>query len=442
MAGAAADRELTTRFAIASGTDDAAIRRLLRENPMRGAVSMAFAREPCYFDGADIAGGEDQTIAAFDNGRLACVGRCTRRESWVNGRATRTGYLAELRLDTAACGRFRIVRDGYEFFREQQRDDPAEFYFTSIAADNARARRLLESGARGLPRYDFLAGLDTLLIAVPRGLRRHALQVERATPRRIPDMVRVLNSQRRQLAAVWTRERLLALERHGLPLDRFLLALDGGEVVACGAVWDQRAFRQTVIRGYSRPLALMRPLVNFAGRILGTPRLPVVGSALAHAFLSPLGFADGAEALLPDFVAASFPLAAQCGAEFLTLAVPSDDPRLPALRRCFSTRTWTSRLYQVCWPEMCRNAATQQSPGQAPKARSSGSRSETGEALKGLDIGDAHPELVVPHFQCSSRDDADPGRRSSLARPGLCCAAPLGLPRALRGPFLPDVALL
>ena len=352
MAGAAAVRELSTRFAVATRADDAAIRRLLRENPMRGAVSVGFEREPDYFRGADLAGGEDQTIVARDGARLVCMGRCTKRECWVEGRKTRVGYLAELRLDAAARGRFGILRGGYEFFRELHRDDPAALYFTSIAADNDRARRLLENGARGLPAYAFLAELDTLLAAVPCRPRAARLSVEVATPERVPDLLRVLNGhgRRHQLAAVWTAENLRALAQHGLPLDRFLLAMEGGEVIACGALWDQRGFRQTVIRGYSRALAVARPFVNLASRILGTPRLPRAGSVLAHAFLSPLAFAEGAEAMLPDFIAAFLPLAARSGVGFLTLALPTNDPRLPALRRRFSTRTWRSRLYRVAWP--------------------------------------------------------------------------------------------
>ena len=81
-----------------------------------------------------------------------------------------------------------------------------------------------------------------------------------------------------------------------------------------------------------------------------SPYLPRAGSVLSHAFLSPLAFVSGAESLLADFIEAFFPLAADVGAEFLTLALPATDARLPALRRRFSTRTWRSRLYRVDWP--------------------------------------------------------------------------------------------
>ncbi|HEV7406628.1 MAG TPA: hypothetical protein VGO11_27000 [Chthoniobacteraceae bacterium] len=353
MAGQVADRELTgVRFARATETDEAGIRRLLRENPMPGAISLTLEREPDYFRGADLAGAGDETIVAVENERVICMGRCSTRLAWVNGRATRVGYLAELRLDAAAHGRFALLRDGYRFFAEQ-RDPAVELHFTSIAADNERARRLLERGVRGLPRYSYLADLATVLIAVPRHPRAPALRVQPATAEDIPEIVRLLNehARRHQLAAVWSAEMLTGLERHGLPLRDFSLVKDGGALVACGALWDQRAFRQTVIRGYSRRLAVLRPWMNAASRLFDTPRLPPASAALAHAFLSPLALARDADPLLPDLVAAFFPQAAARGLEFVTLALPASDPRLPALRRAFTTQTWQSRLYRVDWPE-------------------------------------------------------------------------------------------
>ena len=352
MAGTIADRELNraVRFAVAGDTDEAAIRRLLRENPMRGAVSVSFEREPDYFRGADLAGGVDQTIVAYEHHHIVCMGRCTQRECWVDGRATPVGYLAELRLDSSARRRFAIVRDGYRFFRELQ---SGTRHFTSIASGNQRARRLLEGGARGMPAYGFLGELVTLLIAVPRRPRLPGLRVELATTAHIPALLRVLNQhgQRHQLATVWTAEGLHSLARHGLPLERFLIAMDGAEIIACGALWDQRKFRQTVVQRYEGVLGLARPLLNVSNRILGRPSLPPPGTGLAQAFLSPLALAERTGALLPELVEAFFPLASASGAEWLTLALPAGDTRLKVLRRRFTTRAWPSRLYRVSWPE-------------------------------------------------------------------------------------------
>jgi hypothetical protein len=134
-----------------------------------------------------------------------------------------------------------------------------------------------------------------------------------------------------------------------LPLREFLLVRENGVLLACGALWDQRAFRQTVIRGYSRRLSAARPWINAASRLLGTPRLPPVDAPLAHALLSPL--AVGRNANLPELVAAFLPPAAARGLDFVTLALPASDPRLPPLRRRFTTQTWRSRLYRVDFPD-------------------------------------------------------------------------------------------
>ena len=157
MAGTTLDRQLTTAgtarvpFALATPADDADIRRLLRENPMPGQITLTLEREPDYFADAGLPGTEKQTIVANEGGRVVCMGNCSIRERFVNGQPRRVGYLGGLRLDARAAGRFDILRRGYEFFRELQADRPADFYFTSIAADNAPARKFLERGLPGMP---------------------------------------------------------------------------------------------------------------------------------------------------------------------------------------------------------------------------------------------------------------------------------------------------
>jgi hypothetical protein len=312
----------------------------------------------------NLAGGEDRTIVAYADSRLVCMGRCTQRECWLNGESKTVGYLGELRLEGSERGRFGILRDGYRFFHAIERDRPADLYFTSIADDNHRARGLLEAGVRGLPRYEFLAGLDTVLIAVRRRARRAKLRVETPTAEHLPELLQVLNDHacRHELAAVWTAERLAALQAHGLPAQRFRAVMDGGRIVACGALWDQRDFRQTVIRGYAPLLAAARPFLNSIGRLWGMPKLPKPHSVLPHAFLSPFAFARGAEALLPDLIEAFFPLAAEAGVEYLTVALPSTDGRMVSLCRRFSTRTWRSRLYRVTWPDLPGSSITRHAP--------------------------------------------------------------------------------
>lgn len=374
MAGTVVDGELTgaavsgsSRYALATPVDDVAIRRLLRSNPMRGTISLSFEREPDYFRGAQLAGAADQTIVAYDRDRLVCMGRCTIRQCWLDGKIRRVGYLGELRLDASAATRVDILRAGYRFFHELQRRDPPDFQFTSIAADNLRARRLLECGLRGFPRYTFMADFVTVVIQTKdRHPLSHLLQQRGRTllQRRVKDnppclqsatadeIVEFLNRKGRctNLAAVWTPERLLGLSSHGLPLDRIRVQRVGGRIVACAALWDQRSFRQTVIRDYSPVLRWTRPLYNVAATWLRQPRLPPPNATLSHGLVSPLALAASGEAMLPDFLRALVALAAQVGLEYVTLGFAADDPRLELVRKNFASRSYPSRLYRVTWP--------------------------------------------------------------------------------------------
>ncbi len=353
------------QFRVATADDDAAIRRLLRENPMPGEITLSFEREPDYFLGAKAGTADDRTIVAFENGRLICLGRCSVRPRFVNGEVRRVGYLSDLRLDAAAQGRFDVLRRGYQFFHELQGDNPADFYFTSIAADNARSIRFLERGLPGMPAYDWLADFVTLLVPVPRGavMRRRRAHSARArleanrcdcvsgTERSGAEIVACLNAQAKQhpLAAAWTASDLQSFRKLGLTPADFRLVLEGTKVVAAAALWDQRGFKQTVIRGYSPKLALSRRYLNFAAALFGTPGLPALGSTLAHGFLSPLAVDAARGELLLALVEQALADAADRGLDFITIGFASDDPRLALLRSHFRCREYRSRLYQVSW---------------------------------------------------------------------------------------------
>ena len=357
MVGTPADGQLVARsararsgirFAVASRADDAAIRRLLRENPMRGSVTLTLEREPDYFLGANLGGGEDRVIVAFEGNQLLCMGRCTTRDAWLNGQVRRVGYLAELRLDARAQGRFDVLRGGYRFFQELHETDPADFYFTSIAADNERARRLLERGLPGLPRYEHIGNLTTLLVSTrTSGATRLTL-----SPIASDELVTFLNAtaSRNQLSVSWTKERIGALASHDLPIASFGALRKDGAIVAAAGFWDQRRFRQTIVRGYSPALNIARPFINSVGGVFGFRPLPGIGATLSHAFLSPLAIAAGHDALLSDLVAAFCTRAAVHGINYITVALPSRVAGLAALKRRFRCRAYASRLYRVRWP--------------------------------------------------------------------------------------------
>jgi len=339
------------RFALASKDDDADIRRLFRENPMAGQISLSFEREPSYFSDAELPEQTKQTIVAREEGRVVCGGFCSIRRRFVNGTPQRVGYLGGLRLCSRQAGRFDILRRGYEFFHSLQAGTQADFYFTSIASDNHPARKFLERGLPGMPAYEFIGEFVTLLLPA----RHHTPTPNHGAiqTRVAGELMSLLNDHGccQQFAPCWSITELAALDSLGLRESDFRFIRRRDKVVACAALWDQRTFKQTVIRGYTPALVLARPALNLTARMTGGPRLPVVGEALANAFVSHLTVAPDEHDALIALLAELRGLAKQRGIELLTLGFAANDPFLTTVRRDFRLREYHSRFYIVRWPE-------------------------------------------------------------------------------------------
>lgn len=358
MAGAILERKLagthtrSVEFTAANRADDPEIRRLLRENPMVGKISLSLEREPDYFADTGFPGEAKQTIIARENGRLVCVGSCSIRNRFINGKPSRVGYLGGLRLEVSHAGRFDILRRGYEFFRELQIATPADFYFTSIASDNERARSLLERGLRGMPQYEFIGEFVTVLLSTG-GKTSHGIE-SRSSPFTLNEISGCLNEHNSsfQLAPVWTHDGLASLEVLGLGTDNFRIIRKGRSIFAGIALWDQRMFKQTVIRGYNPSLKFLRPTYNLTAHLFGQPRLPAVGAGISNAFVSHV-FGDAAQPdTLIELISELHGIARQRGIEMLTLGFAANDPRLETICRNFRHQKYRSRIYIVRWPNI------------------------------------------------------------------------------------------
>lgn len=364
MARAVLDRQLTVtragrvRFELATESDDAGIRRLLRDSPMPGRIALSLEREPDYFADSNLPEQEKQTVVARQLDRVICTGSCTIRRRFVNGEPRRVGYLGGLRLDACHAGRFDILRRGYEFFRELQRDTPADFYFTSIASDNVRARNFLERGLPGMPRYEFIGEFVTVVLSARRQYpRRHfashkppCANLETGLP--APVLFINEHTRQHQFAPCWSAEEMSALKPLGLSKEDFLISHDARRMNGCAALWDQRSFKQTVIRGYAPWLAFMRPALNAVSPVTGNPRLPAAGETLANAFISHLAIAAVEPEALIRLLTELCRVSAQHDIELLTVGFAGNDPRLAVVRGNFRCHEYRSRLYLVRWPDI------------------------------------------------------------------------------------------
>lgn len=351
------DLRPTVVFDEAVPSDDPELRRLLRDNPMPGAFRLALTREPSFFHAAALEGDVHQTVVARTaEGRLLGLGSRAVRDAFVNGEATRLGYLAQLRVDREHRGTRGLLRGGFAALqRLHDRAGEPSFYVTTLIAGNELARRALARPRPGLPTYTEHEPIHTLALPLWRRQRSTAcpgVEVRVAAASDLDALAECLqrNLRRYQFAPVWTAAALADPERcRGLSPGDFRVATRGGRVVGCVALWDQTAFKQTVVHGYSGALRLARPLVNVLAPWLRVPRLPPVGGRLHHAFLSHLAVDDDDPLVASALLAPVLDQALVRGFAYVVLSLARRHPLLGPVRRAFRALVYASVLYTVHW---------------------------------------------------------------------------------------------
>ena len=344
MAGIVAPGVERDTVAMADRGDDENLRRLLRTSVTPGSVRLAFTREPDFF-ATDGLAGADVTVVARRDGRVVGSGRCSVYQLTRNAIPRRIGYLSALRVLDQTPESARLLREG--FTRLGRQVAPlADGFFTSIATDNVRARRVLEhSGRLGLPSYRPLCDLVTLVGAVHPGTDGRALDAADET-----ELGEFLDRGGRasQLALSWEPELWRQLALRGVTAGDFSLVRRDGRLVAAAAVWDQRPFRQTVIDGYEGLLRHVRPLVNAAMAVRRMPPLPLPGSVLAQGAM--FGVTVTETAAWPALWRLIRQRAAAQGLQWVCLSRDARDPELPILRRLMKGQEYRTTLYEVTWP--------------------------------------------------------------------------------------------
>lgn len=344
-------------FAIAGPQDEAELRALLRSQPLPGWVSLGFEREPDYFaadsrHGVPQAEGQRVLLAReADSGVPA--GFCARsvRRVYVDGEVQRLGYLGQFRTAPGwqrGHQAYRLLRLGFEQVSQQlRRDDELRYDITSILADNRPARRILGADLPGLPHYHWLGGFNTLVYRSGGRLQRGVAVLEgsRLGLAAIADCLQ-RHYRHYRYAPVWD---VAAITAAGLSADDFLLLCDDQRVTACVALWDQRAYKQTVVRAYRPPLGLLRPLLNLSAPLTGLPALPPVGETLRQGWLALLACDPDHPAALQALLAAARVRARQQGLQSVMLGLADDHPLLPNARAAHRQLNYRSDIYTIHW---------------------------------------------------------------------------------------------
>lgn len=341
---------------VADSSDDEQLRKLLRDNPMAGRISLSLEREPSFFLGATIEGENHHTVIVRKEDKLVGLGTRCSRKAWIDGQEQNLGYLSQLRMDSGIKSP-GALRAGFKKIRELHDRGDCKFYVTTIIEDNLLARRLLERDWRDKPVYEKRGVLSTLVL--PLGRRRSAARPEGVEIRKggAQDLEEIASCLRRtyaryQFAPVWSAQMLTDEDLvRGLRPEHFIVATRRGKTVGVCALWDQSGFKQSVVRGYSQNLGRFRRLLNLAKPFTGLPYFPPVGGEFRHLYVSHLAVDDNDEEVFLSLLVKAYDLSSARGYSYLTFGLCEGNPLLKMVRDRFSPMEYRSIIYLVYYKE-------------------------------------------------------------------------------------------
>jgi hypothetical protein len=341
---------------LATVDDDKAIRSLLRREPMPGRIQVTFEREPDFWLGCNITDEDCQALVARDAESEQVVGLACRssRRVFVNGIVKRVGYLGQLRIDSRFRGQWLVSR-GFARLRQLHEADPLPAYLASIVEGNKEASGvLIEHPRRGFPLFHAVADFRTLAILVnrPRTALRNELKISVARLDELDTVARFLNvhGANRQFAPYWTEGLLARMRPFGLCAEDFRIARRGDRIAGVAALWDQSAFKQTVVHKYSGWLKFAAPLYNRASPLLGRNKLPRPGEKILSAYASPFCLVDDEPDVGSALLREIYNLAHSRGLQTLLIGLDARDPML-SVARDYNHLVYPSRIYLAEWPD-------------------------------------------------------------------------------------------
>ena len=344
------------RFELATESHEPALRRVMADVSMPGSIEIAFEREPDYCRSNCVLGPEQQTIVCRDTHRDNIVGLATRsvRNMHYQSEIRRIGYLGSLRLLPSARKQSVLSR-GYRFVRELHESDPnpPDFYITTIAEGNTAAIRSLTTSRANLPTYRKLTTLHTLAISRGASGSPPGPDIEVHQPTQLPEIaaaLRQVESHRNLEPDYVAADFEPGGTFDGLNVENTFMLTKRGQLSAIAGIWNQRHFRQSIVRHYSTPVQLLRPLHNLISFVCRRAPLPRTGRALELAYLAFPWVRDSDPSVFRRLIKEAQQRLSKTVRTLLT-GFCENDPLLPVARR-FAHFDYKTTVYAVSWNDM------------------------------------------------------------------------------------------
>ena len=342
-------------FELATPEDSQELLEILEGAPFEGKISLCYTRRPDAYRSLKKEGADVAIVVCRDlkQRRIVGFGACVIRTLLVNGNAANVGYLFGLRMRPEYFKKYPMLHHGYEFLHTLHKEQGVSFYITTILEENRYVQKLLEEHRPFMPTYQPFGMYEVYVLktkVTPTSSSFANINLRQATQNDLFALLRFLseNGRNYQFFPVIEEQDLRAGRISGITVEDFyLLCGVQNEILATGVLWDQRTYKQYLVKSYGGLLKLLYPFSRLFP-LFGFPALPAPGSILNFSTLSFWAVKGNNPELFRHFLDSIVSLSGEY--PFFLIGVHERHP----LRDMLQKRphiSYKSKLYLVSWNE-------------------------------------------------------------------------------------------
>lgn len=341
---------------LAKKSDDKILNKILRDNEMKGSISIAFQRKPSYFNALRIEGKDSQVmIGKNDKNKIIGFGTRSIKPVYLNGKVRDVGYLSNLRIIKGYKGK-GYLDSGYDYLKKLHQAGKVSIYYSTIMEDNNLAIKILTSEKSYLPAYHDLGRYCTVAVSLFGKKKKPeiSIRIVKGSNENIGKIVAFLNKtgKEKQFYPFYNVQDFTSKKKNllGFDLKDLYVAMRNGQIVGVIGKWDQRKSRQVIVTGYKGIMLFVKPIYNIISKLFKFSPLPEPNSKLNFFYVSCIAIANNDPKIFKELLYALYnDFAGEEYSHFL-VGLHFRDDLLKAFNEFTCVRIY-SRLYAVFWED-------------------------------------------------------------------------------------------
>lgn len=257
---------------LAQPEDAHQIGQLIEQDRSKGPFQIISARRPDAYQSYKSESSEVLiNMTKKQDNTLISQNVCILRDLQIQAASQRVGYLCGQRLQKNAYYPLRFILKSFDTIRSHY--PRVEIFFTSFLTHNTRAHRFFLKQSPHKPDFHFLDEYCVYFVKTGLKTKKTSLYFRQAREGDYPAVMAFLTEHGKKVNFFPDVSKTGLSEFNGLNISDFYILEKEGEILACGALWDQVHYKQYIICRYS-PLFRFLKHFNFALKFLGFFPLP------------------------------------------------------------------------------------------------------------------------------------------------------------------------